>query len=414
MHLPSGPQKMAFASALSTAASTERAVEAVTHQLAESIGRDPVDLLVGFATPEHGDRFDLLQRQLRCALGPQVLMLTSAAGVLGGEAATDTGPGLSVLAARLPGATLEPVSWEQKDWPTVLGAEAAPHSPEKVDEQEAARAVLLVADRETSPWLDLLPALEAAYPGVPIVGGGVTGGDEPEGVRLLVNDQLQDAGAVGVVIRGAVDVQCLASQGCRPIGEPWVITDADAERIWGLGGRHPVSVMESLAETLPVAEQRLIDTNGLYLGRVINEYKPRFGRGDFLVREVLDIDEQQGSLLVNDPLMAVGQTVQFHVLDPKCVEADLGLLLEAQRLYEPPQGLLMFTSAQRWAARGQRVERDPHLVQRALGPTPLAGFMADGQLGPGNRGNHAHVRAASLMVFRQPAETPSPTQEPAV
>jgi small ligand-binding sensory domain FIST len=297
----------------------------------------------------------------------------------------------------------------------VLTAPAIEPGELGLDQQrEPAKAMLLLADRDTAPWPDLVPALERTYPDVPIVGGLLSDGNRPEGVRLLVNGKLQDDGAVGVMIRGSVEVSCFLSQGCRPVGQPWVVTDVEKERLWGLGGRSPIEALEQLAATLSRHEQKLVDAHGLFLGRAVNEYKPRFGRGDFLVREVLKVDEDHGSLGISDPNMAVGQTVQFHVLDPRCVEADLDLLLEAQKLHPQPQGTLMFTCPGRGEALGNPAQQDPQLLERALGPAPLAGFLADAQIGPGNRGNHAHVRAASVMVFREPAQAGSFPQEAAI
>jgi small ligand-binding sensory domain FIST len=180
------------------------------------------------------------------------------------------------------------------------------------------------------------------------------------------------------------------------------VTNAEGQRIRRLGGRSPVQALEDLEASLSPAEQRLVDHFGLYLGRVVNEYKSRFGRGDFLVRDVLKVDERQDALTVDDPQLAVGQTVQFHVLDPECVRADLELLLEAERLKSPPLGTMLFSCPRRGLACEAPAAEDAQRVSQALGPQPLIAFETGGQIGPGVCSSDVHVGAASLLVFREP------------
>lgn len=52
----------------------------------------------------------------------------------------------------------------------------------------------------------------------------------------------------------------------------------------------------------------------------------RFDRGDFLIRGLLGADQRSWGMAISD-IVKEGQTIQFHVRDPKAASADLNLLL---------------------------------------------------------------------------------------
>jgi small ligand-binding sensory domain FIST len=135
------------------------------------------------------------------------------------------------------------------------------------------------------------------------------------------------------------------------------------------------------------------------MGTVINEYKDRFGRGDFLVRNILGYDKEHGAMAVGD-LPKMGQTIQFHVRDAETAHEDLQLLLDAQQLKPRPLGGLLFTCN----GRGKRLFEDPHhdiaIIRERLGEIPLAGFFAAGEIGPIGNQSFVHGHTAGLALLR--------------
>ena len=122
------------------------------------------------------------------------------------------------------------------------------------------------------------------------------------------------AGAVGVHLPNA-EVHPLVAQGCRPIGDAYIITRADGNVIHELGGRPPLVRLREMAAALPSRDQELL-AQGLQLGVVIDEYRAEPGQGDFLIRGVVGADPDSGAIAVGDEIQ-VGQTVQFHVRDAR-------------------------------------------------------------------------------------------------
>jgi small ligand-binding sensory domain FIST len=199
------------------------------------------------------------------------------------------------------------------------------------------------------------------------------------------------------LLSGAVRVQTVVSQGCRPIGKHFVITRAEQNVIYELGGKPAVIQLHEVLVTLPTREQELV-RRGLHLGRAVTEYQDRFGQGDFLVRNVLGIDPDSGAVVVND-FVRVGQTVKFHIRDSQTADADLRQLLAArQQAGANPLGVLLFSCN----GRGTRMFPEPHhdaaAIAKAFGSVPLAGFFAAGELGPVGGKNFVHGFTASIAL----------------
>ena len=121
-------------------------------------------------------------------------------------------------------------------------------------------------------------------------------------------------------------VRPVVSQGCRPIGQPFTVTRAERNLLYELAGQPAVRRLQELVLAADDDERELM-RSGLHLGVVVDEHRLDFGRGDFLVRNVLGADQDNGALAVGEHV-EVGQTVQFHVRDAAAADEDLRLLLE--------------------------------------------------------------------------------------
>jgi small ligand-binding sensory domain FIST len=215
----------------------------------------------------------------------------------------------------------------------------------------------------------------------------------------MLNDRLLDRGAAGVLIQGDLGMRCIVSQGCRPVGRHMVVTRAEENIITELSGKSPLAQLQSLWQELSDGDQRLFQ-RGLHIGRVINEYQGEFQRGDFLVRNVLGLERESGALGITD-LMRVGQTVQFHVRDAETADEDLHALLQLDlSAHEhPPKGALLFSCNGRGTRLFSEPNHDAGVIRAEAGPIPLAGFFAQGELGPIGGQNFIHGFTASVALF---------------
>ena len=159
--------------------------------------------------------------------------------------------------------------------------------------------------------------------------------------------------------------------------------------------------MQELWPTLSAEEQHLFQ-QGLHIGRVLNEYQGDFLRGDFLVRNVLALERETGALAITDRVR-VGQTVQFHVRDAATADEDLHALLrlDMNAHDRKPSGALLFSCNGRGTHLFSGPHHDASVLRAEAGDIPLAGFFAQGELGPVGGQNFIHGFTASVALFEE-------------
>lgn len=406
------PARFAFASAISGEAHTRPAIDEVLGQLRHRF-TGKADIMLTFITPHHIEGLGAIHEALTRAFEPRCELGLTAEGVVGVRREIESQPGLSVLVGSMPGAELKAFAIEPDDFGELLGGDEHDDTPRQMlgFGGGSPQAMILMADPFTTPIIQLMPAIDRWFPGSTLVGGVASGTRTAGGNRLLCNGRISRGGVVGLAIGGGVHVQPTVSQGCRPIGSPVVITKTQPKKnhvVLELGGQNPLRLIHDIVHGLGEDDQHLVQTNGLLVGCVIDEYKRRFGRGDFLIRGIISVDQEAGHIAIGDPHLRVGQTIQFQLRDAQTAEQDFTLLLEAQKLHAPVEdgsgGAILFTCN----GRGTRLFDHPHadadLVHQALGDVPLAGCFAAGEFGPVAGRNFVHGHTASLVVLR-PEET---------
>ena len=386
---------MRFHSALSQDQDTLAAADAVIADVLQSGLRKP-DLLLLFMTAAHTVEAEELLQRIHGQLSPGCLIGASAEGVIGRDQEIERAPGLSLFAGDLAGASAKSFHISRDDWRKILTDENA--LAEAIGFNTETRAVIGFGEPFSTPVRQLLERIDEKCPGLPLIGGMASSGRNAGENLVLQDDEVLDQGFVGITLHGAIDVQTVVSQGCRPIGHPLVVTKAHENVIEQLGGKPAIPVIQEIVDGMSPDEQQLLH-NGLYIGTAIDEYRESWSRGDFLVRNVLGMEQASGGIGITD-LIRAGQTVQFHVRDAQTADEDLKLLLEAQQKKDSPAGGLLFNCN----GRGTRMFSEPcHDISatRALLPqTPIAGFFAAGELGPIGRRNFIHGHTASFALFR--------------
>lgn len=401
--------KLAAACAGTLEHEVDAAASALIESLSPSIQPGEADLCVLFVSGRHVTHLAELADALKYRLAPGTIIGVSADGVVASHHEYEQRTAASVFVASMPGTSLVPFTY--RELPHVNeGDESALEVMGKImGVGDDARGVLFFADPFSVPTASTLDAFaQLPGPSVPVLGGLASASPAPGGNALLLNDQVSHSGGIGVTIRGDIAVDALVSQGCKPIGPTMVVTKSQRNIITGLGGRDAVGVLEEMVSELE-PDQRELLSSGLFIGRVIDERKPRFGRGDFLIRGILGVDQGNNAIAVGD-LVRTGQTVQFHVRDARTAHDDLGLLLSGLSMRGPYAGGMLFTCN----GRGTRLFKSPNhdalaMVNALQGmafpdPMPLSGFFAGGEIGPigGRSFVHGHTACAMLLRERDP------------
>src|SRR5262249_47635417 len=202
----------------------------------------------------------------------------------------------------------------------------------------------------------------------------------------------------GLAFRGPKPVIGVA-QGCEPIGEPFVITRADEHVVREIAGRAALSVLERALRDLPGGEARL-RAAGVFAGVAINPAKSPLERGDFVVRQLLGVDQKSGAVALADTVR-VGQTIQFQIRDARAAALDLAEMLsgvQAALAGRRPAFGMYFNCAGRGVGLYQEPDHDVRLIRRHLGHVPLVGFFGNGEFAPVGGRNLFHTYTGVLVI----------------
>jgi small ligand-binding sensory domain FIST len=378
---------LACAAALSTELDTERACREAAATLTAGLRGRPADLVVAFVTHHHAGALDRLPGRIVLATGARALIGCTGESIVGGSREIEDGPALALFAAHLP-------NTDVRSFRAPFDGELPPLPPV---EDEARASVLLLADPFSFPAPEYLERIGERRPGLPVIGGMASGGRGPGQNLVFDADGVAEGGALGVVVEGAIELRPVVSQGCRPIGKAWVVTNAEDSHVLQLGGRPALDVLMETMATLPL-DQRESFQRQPFVGVAVDARKSRFERDDFLARGLLGADPRSKAIAVGDHIRR-GQTVQFLMRDATSAGEDIERLLTASA-GKGCAGALMFTCNGRGTRLFDVPDHDASHVQRALGPDlPLAGFFAMGEIGPVGPRAFLHGFTASMGLF---------------
>ena len=377
---------MTFGAAISQHPLTTQATGEVVGQVLEDVGVGP-DLAVLFVTGPHLGLMSEIAETVRTVLQPGHLLGVTASSVIGGASEVEEGPAISLWAGHT--GPVEPVRLQTQ---RLDGGWALTGLP-VVDDDVDRRVLLLLTDPFTLPADGVLDRLRAKSPGLRVIGGMASAARQAGGNRLVLDDAVYADGAVGVLLDEDVVAGTVVSQGCRPVGSPYVVTRSTENVIHDLGGIPALDRLREVVATLPTEDRDLVQ-HGLQVGRVIDEQQDTFGRGDFLIRNVVGGDPQAGDLAIGD-VAEVGSTIQFQVRDAESADEDLRHLLAG----EAGSAALVFTCTARGSHLFDEPDHDARLVHEHVARGAVAGMFCAGELGPVGSGNFVHSYTASVVLF---------------
>ncbi|MBT4693041.1 MAG: hypothetical protein HOB73_06840 [Planctomycetaceae bacterium] len=384
-----------FSNALITNANWSEEIEKCCQTLIEDIEVSP-DLAMVFVSPHFADEFQEIADAIQEKLQPSNMIGCVGDSIISGGREIEGDPAITIWASALPDTKIETTHLllqRVSDGGIISGTEKLPIEHITVRQE----SVLIVLGEPFSFPTDLLLSqLAEDYPELRVLGGMASGFQRPGKNLVLVNGTVCCEGAAGLLIDGGVQVHSVVSQGCRPIGDRLVVTKVEQNMVLELGGKPAMKVLEELFMRLPTSDKDLM-SQGFFLGRVISEYQDDYEMGDFLIRNVTGIDTERGAIVVND-YFKVGQTVQFQVRDEESASNELRQMLVKNESAEVNGGLLFTCNG-----RGTRLFAEPNhdagVIKETVGDIPLAGFFAQGEIGPVGGENQVHGYTASVVLF---------------
>jgi len=383
---------MQWASVLSNEASTELATTGAAKSLAARLDGAP-DLVFAFVSPHHRDDAPEIPRWIRETFAGVPVVGCTGGGIIGEGREIEDEAALSLVAARLPGVDVgvheldDDLPSDAEAWHDTLGVMP-----------DDAPCFVLVPDPFSFEPDACIASLDAAYPEAVVVGGLASGGRSPGSHVLYAGQSVLRGGAVLISLRGDVVIDPVIAQGCKPIGQPMLVSSSDRNIILGLDQKRPGDLLREVFAELSEDDRRLFRTS-LFVGIEMRDQR-EYEAGDFLIRNIVGLSPEGDALAVGGRVER-WQAVQLHLRDRATSAADLRRRLERQVESHPrPAGALLFSCLGRGEHLYGTAGHDSRLFTEVVGDAPLGGFFCNGEIGPVGGRTFSHGYTSAFALFR--------------
>ncbi|WP_293136340.1 FIST N-terminal domain-containing protein [Okeania sp. SIO3I5] len=393
---------MRWSNFLSTRPSLEAAVKEVAEKSLESLGTT-ADLGLVFISSAFTSEYPRVMPLLKEHLPETVIIGCGGGGIVGmneygkpEEVEQQTAislslahlPEVTVKAFHISAGQLPDLDSSPDRWCNLIGVPTA-------DEPQ----FIILGDPFSGKINDLLQGLDYAYPNSPKVGGLASSGVNGQNAGLFCENRLYQEGTVGVSLSGNIILETIVAQGCRPIGQPYRVTEGErnivleleelvsSDQIVSNGIKQsPLAALQNLVQNLNEKDRKLAE-NSLFVGIVRDEFKQNLEQGDFLIRNLIGVDPKAGAIAIGDKVRT-GQRIQFHLRDAHTSAEDLEILLQRYRREVALEtkdtnnaAALMFSCL----GRGEGLYGKPNFDSRLFSSyldIPISGFFCNGEIGP--------------------------------
>ncbi|MDF1823778.1 MAG: FIST N-terminal domain-containing protein [Verrucomicrobiales bacterium] len=355
----SRPLKNISASCLIPGAFDENLTAQAAKACREKLGGAP-DLVVAFVTSDYQPHLKSLIETLRIDGHAPEIVGCSTCGLAGVGREQERISGISLLFLKMPSTGVTITS--------------------TIPSKRTADAAVVLSNPLDISFESILEEWGTHHPGIPIVGGSATGGPDEDDLFLFTHHGICREDRLIVEFSGGIKLEPLVSHGCRPIGQPFVITAAKGCEVYALGQREPFDVLEEAFASLGNELQEEAEGN-IFAGLVIEEASDEFQSGDFHIHQIVSATLNDGRLTLGAPAR-IGQTMQFQLRDS--LVAEKLLESECERIFTQsgaPFASLLFMGQ----GRGKRLfgadDRNIRAFEDIFGQIPLAGIYSFSEVG---------------------------------
>jgi small ligand-binding sensory domain FIST len=351
-----------------------------------------------FTTPECSRRAKEIMEIVQIYAHVPTIIGCSASGLIAGNQEIENEAGCCIALYHLPGTQARAIHlpldvFAPADRAAKIRAAIGPH-PEHVN------AWTLFASSESIGNEAWLPDWDHATEHRTTIGGFACAASNAHESALYLNGAVHTDGAVALGLEGAVTIEPLISQGCRPVGSPWTITQAEDNVIHQIGNRPILEVLRDTLEGMSQKEQQKARGN-IFIGLVLDEYQASFSVGDFLVRNLAAIDPQTGAVAIATPLR-VGQNLQFQIRDAHSASNDFEMHLKekaAELAGRSIYGSCLCDCIGRGTSLYGVPDHDVAIIHDIFPELPIVGLFCNGEFATSQNRTLLHGYAASLGLF---------------
>lgn len=382
---------------LSTHRNTERAaVEAAQTALTRS-GSDTADLALVFATTEHGPNYGLLLRTIKDVAHATHVVGCSGGGVLTTDGEVERAPGVAVLTVRA-----DTFAASRFFVPQLRGRgyETGKEVAARVHPHLGADNLLVVfPDTYNFNSASFFRGLSEAAPNLPVVGGGASEDGTLGETFQLCGDTVSNDAVCGVLLSGQFHHTIGIAQACQPISPVHTVTKSHKNLILELDGRPAFAVFAEVVRQ-PLLDDLRRAAAFVFVGLPVDAERQRIARGEYVVRNIVGVDPNQGIVAIADEIRQ-GQKMVFTLRDGSGSRDDLQVTLEAQAQAwegQAPGFGLYFDCVGRGSGLYGFPDLDTSYIKQYLGDVPVIGFFTGCEIAPIQRQPSLHQYSGVLVL----------------
>jgi len=348
-----------FRVAHATGDSWKAAIDGCLAKLAPS-----ADANIGFVyiTDQFGSDFPAVIERLTAKTGIETWIGSTGIGICASGREYFDEPAAALLAGYLPEGSFRPFDTVSESIEAIAHAAPGKAGP---------RFGLVHCDPRNGRLFEQIPVLAKAVEGF-LVGGLVSS----RGGHGQAAGRATEGGISGLLLSGEVAVATALSQGCTPIGPVHTITAAEGNVAIRIDDRPALDVFKSDIGEILARDLRRVA--GYIFAALPVEGDDR---GDYLVRNLMGLDAQQGLIAVGDRLRA-GQRILFCRRDQATAVEDLKRMTGdlKRRINTQPRAALYFSCVARGPNMFGPGSAEVALIEERFGAVPLIGFFCNGEI----------------------------------
>jgi small ligand-binding sensory domain FIST len=395
---------MRWASSISSEARLDGAIAECADAIEADLDGPQPDFLAAFVSPHFSESWTRIPSILTRRFPKAVLLGCSGGGVLAAGREIEEDRAFAMVGARLPGVHLTPLVVRPGEFVDLESA--CPRIADVAASAGAKRSetphFVLLPDPFSCPAQTLISELDRLFPHSVKIGGLASGARQPGGNLLWAGGEAVHGGAVALALEGEVKIETIVAQGCKPIGLPLFVTGGHGHVIHELDGRRPLDLLRELYEASSPRDRELF-RGSLFVGVVMREGESRYGPGDFLIRNLVQLDGETGVMTVAADVRE-GSVVQFHLRDAETSADDLRHHLSDSSIGGAPAGALLFSCLGRGRHLYGSPDHDSQMFAARYGRVPMGGFFCNGEIGPVHGRTFLHGYTSSFGLFRDAGE----------
>lgn len=374
--------------------STSEAAERATLMAMGNAGIAKADLAIVFATLNYQTEYESLYQAVHSNANCDELIGCSGMSVLTSAGEFEEEPTLAVMVIRSD--QLSAVSFSARGTAAEVG--------EQIQKD-------IQAGREDDALLVIFPDVRAVNPAelvkhigddgteLPLVGAAVSGDATGAQMYHWRGEEATEGGLTGILLTGDFNTEIGVAQGCQPVGRPREVTRAEGRVIFELDGE---PALENFKGTLQLLTQDDIRRSGgtVFVGIALDPENRNPIRGDFLIRNLIGINEEHDALAVSEEVTE-GQLVQFHLRNPNAAAEEIQVILTrlAEKTREhPPAFGLYFNCLGRGKGLYGVANHDIGVIQEKFPGLPVIGFFGNSEFAPIGGRNFAHAYTGVFVL----------------